>query len=224
MYIMVDVSTPTVAEKKADVKAKHFRGVRTIGSAINRNNFQGGAPKFGQMMNEMRAQEFANSQGEEKAEQEDQKNLEQSMVKEQGGTKKGPKQSLGLASATQTPQQETAEQLAQRNDMKSVARREEVRREQVQRSNLEQAQVESQEFQQSHSGSEQVKAHAMQEKVATEAAQEGNVGERESQSDPEKERKKQLNNWELLAPRVIEDTKNRAIRLDIPGLMISKLL
>ncbi len=57
------------------------------------------------------------------------------------------------------------------------------------------------------------------QKQITDAAREGNVGEQQQQAqDNGEQRKEQLANWEDLAPRVIEDTKNRAVRIDIPGL------
>lgn len=50
------------------------------------------------------------------------------------------------------------------------------------------------------------------------AAKEGNVAQQEYHGNSN-ERKKQLANWEDLAPRIIEDPRNKAIRIDIPGLI-----
>lgn len=54
---------------------------------------------------------------------------------------------------------------------------------------------------------------------ATEAVREGNVDPQQAAYDHAQERKRQLANWEDLAPRIIEDPKNRAVRIDIPGLV-----
>lgn len=68
---------------------------------------------------------------------------------------------------------------------------------------------------------ETVKASVSQEnqKAIVNAVREGNVAQQESQNQNDgNERKRQLANWEDLAPRVTEDTVNRAVRIDIPGL------
>lgn len=68
---------------------------------------------------------------------------------------------------------------------------------------------------------ETVKASVSQEnqKAIVNAVREGNVAQQESQNQNDgNERKRQLANWEDLAPRVTEDTINRAVRIDIPGL------
>jgi len=67
---------------------------------------------------------------------------------------------------------------------------------------------------------ENTKAQAMQDhqKTVTEAVMEGNVAPKEQNHQDGNDRKKQLSNWEELAPRIIEDSKNRAVRIDIPGL------
>jgi hypothetical protein len=71
-----------------------------------------------------------------------------------------------------------------------------------------------------YSSSEATIATAAQEnsKAITEAAREGNVGQQEQRQSEEGNRQQQLANWELLAPRLIEDSTNRAIRLDIPDV------
>ncbi len=68
--------------------------------------------------------------------------------------------------------------------------------------------------------SEDVKAALAQAHQAEihDAAREGNVAEREPREQNGNSRKKQLANWEDLAPRITEDAKNRAVRIDIPGL------
>lgn len=69
--------------------------------------------------------------------------------------------------------------------------------------------------------SETTMAQAMQEhnKEVTEAYREGNLSEEQAAYQQSQERKRQLANWEELAPRIIEDPKNRAVRIDIPGLI-----
>ena len=71
-----------------------------------------------------------------------------------------------------------------------------------------------------YSSNEATIATAAQEnsKAITEAAREGNVGQQEQRQSEDGNRQQQLANWELLAPRLIEDSVNRAIRLDIPDV------
>jgi len=71
-----------------------------------------------------------------------------------------------------------------------------------------------------YSSNESTMASVAQEnsKTITEAAREGNVGQQEQRQSEDGQRQQQLANWELLAPRLIEDSKNRAIRLDIPDV------
>lgn len=68
--------------------------------------------------------------------------------------------------------------------------------------------------------SETTMASAAQEshKQITEAYKEGSLGQEQAQQYNGNDRKKQLANWEELAPRIVEDPKNRAVRIDIPGL------
>ena len=64
---------------------------------------------------------------------------------------------------------------------------------------------------------ETTKADIAQEKQEQiNAAKEGNQGQQ--QENQEEQKKKQLANWELLAPQLMEDGKNKAIRLDIPDV------
>jgi hypothetical protein len=71
-----------------------------------------------------------------------------------------------------------------------------------------------------YSSNEATIATAAQEnsKAITEAAREGNVGQQEQRPSEDNSRQQQLANWELLAPRLIEDSTNQAIRLDIPDV------
>ena len=65
-------------------------------------------------------------------------------------------------------------------------------------------------------------ANASQEhnqKQATEAVREGNVEQQQAQQEQANDRKQQLANWDELAPRIIEDPLNRAVRIDIPGVV-----
>jgi len=84
----------------------------------------------------------------------------------------------------------------------------------------EESNKDSHELHAKYNSSEATMANAVQEhhKQATEAVREGNVAEQQAAYDHSKERKRQLANWEDLAPRIIEDPKNRAVRIDIPGL------
>ncbi|MCE2928405.1 MAG: hypothetical protein LW817_02100 [Candidatus Caenarcaniphilales bacterium] len=68
---------------------------------------------------------------------------------------------------------------------------------------------------------ENVKAAASQEghKQITNAVREGNVAPQEARQDNGNDRKKQLANWEDMAPKIMEDPTNKAIRIDIPGLV-----
>ncbi len=69
------------------------------------------------------------------------------------------------------------------------------------------------------SESEAVKATLAQAHQVDNAVKEGNVGEREAHHQHGNDRRKQLQNWEELAPSITEDIKNRAVRIDIPGLI-----
>lgn len=66
--------------------------------------------------------------------------------------------------------------------------------------------------------SESVKAAAAQsnQKEITEAVKEGNA-EQQQKFESANDRKRQLARWQDLAPTIIEDHRNKAIRLDIPG-------
>lgn len=67
--------------------------------------------------------------------------------------------------------------------------------------------------------SESVKATAAQsnQKDITEAAKEGNTEQPQQKFESANDRKRQLARWHDLAPTIIEDHRNKAIRLDIPG-------
>lgn len=68
--------------------------------------------------------------------------------------------------------------------------------------------------------SEQNLAEAAQAntKTVTEAAQQGNVAQQDGAAADAQDRKKMLAKWDKMVPRVIEDVKNRAVRVDIPGI------
>ncbi len=99
-------------------------------------------------------------------------------------------------------------------------KREEYRREQDLKAASETEKHSSRELAQTLSDSETVRATNVQAHQAEvhDAVREGNVAEREAQQHNGNDRKKQLANWEDLAPRITEDIKNRAVRIDIPGL------
>lgn len=80
----------------------------------------------------------------------------------------------------------------------------------------------SQELASKFNTSETTMANAVQEhgkQEVTEAIKEGNIDPQQAAYDHAQERKRQLANWEDLAPKIIEDPKNRAVRVDIPGLI-----
>lgn len=60
-------------------------------------------------------------------------------------------------------------------------------------------------------------AQAAQDKQEQVNQAAGNAQKQQEQS-AEEQRKQQLANWEILAPRILEDGKNKAIRLDIPDV------
>ncbi len=55
-------------------------------------------------------------------------------------------------------------------------------------------------------------------KQVTEAIREGNMAQQDSPNNDSGSRRKQLENWEDLAPKVVEDPVNKAVRIDIPGM------
>ncbi len=62
-------------------------------------------------------------------------------------------------------------------------------------------------------------AGQLNHKQVTEAMREGNVAQQDAPNNNDSgSRKKQLENWEDLAPKIVEDPINRAVRIDIPGL------
>jgi len=92
--------------------------------------------------------------------------------------------------------------------------------EQAKHNNFEESNRLAEEIADKYSKSETTMAAAAQEnnKVLTEAYREGNVAQEQTAHHDSNDRKKQLAKWEELAPRIIEDPKNRAVRIDIPGL------
>lgn len=112
-----------------------------------------------------------------------------------------------------------AEDLDAKSMMKSL-RNEEYSHDQELRAATETEKHSNQELSSSLNNSETVKATSLQAHQAEvhDAVREGNVAEREAQHHDANDRKKQLANWEDLAPRITEDIKNRAVRIDIPGL------
>jgi hypothetical protein len=103
---------------------------------------------------------------------------------------------------------------------KENLRQEDVRKAFSQSRAEEQEERVSEEKKHYYSSNEATIATAAQEnsKSITEAAREGNVAQQEQRQSEDGSRQQQLANWELLAPRLIEDSANRAIRLDIPDV------
>jgi len=114
---------------------------------------------------------------------------------------------------------------AEENLNKAQTDKEKLRQEDVQKAfkqsrSEDYAERTSEEKKHYYSSNEATMATAAQEnsKAITEAAREGNVGQQEQRQSEDSGRQQQLANWELLAPRLIEDSANRAIRLDIPDV------
>lgn len=100
-------------------------------------------------------------------------------------------------------------------------RNQELNKEMLQTQTTEESKKEAQELSDKFGNSEALNANVGQinHKQITEAMREGNVAQQEANyQDSSNERKKQLANWEELAPSIIEDPINKAIRLDIPGI------
>jgi hypothetical protein len=95
-----------------------------------------------------------------------------------------------------------------------------VKQEAVKRQGQDESNKSAEDIQNKFSTNESTLANVGQEnqKQITEAVREGNLGQQQQNQDNSNDRKKQLANWEDLAPRVTEDPKNRAVRIDIPGL------
>lgn len=95
-----------------------------------------------------------------------------------------------------------------------------VKQEVIKRQGQEESAKSAEDLQNKFSSSESTTANVGQEnqKQITEAVRESSMANQEQVNDQGDERKKQLANWEDLAPRVTEDPKNRAVRIDIPGL------
>ncbi|NQY80388.1 MAG: hypothetical protein HRT47_08755 [Candidatus Caenarcaniphilales bacterium] len=63
------------------------------------------------------------------------------------------------------------------------------------------------------------KQESMADTAQDKQAQVNQAGNAQQQQlSPEEQRKQQLAQWEILAPRILEDGKNKAIRLDIPDV------
>lgn len=119
------------------------------------------------------------------------------------------------------PQTSDSPKVAEAETELKHLRKQEFHKEISQNQNLEESQKESQELANKFGNSEALNAHVGQgnQKQITEAFREGNLAEQETQyQDSSNERKRQLANWEELAPSIIEDPMNKAIRLDIPGI------
>ena len=116
----------------------------------------------------------------------------------------------GLDFDTLTP--ELKEKLAQMQDA--------VKQEAIKRQGQEESNKTAEDMQNKYSANESSMANSSQEnqKQITDAVREGNAGEQAQNQDQSDDRKEQLANWDDLAPRVVEDPKNRAVRIDIPGL------
>lgn len=102
------------------------------------------------------------------------------------------------------------------------AKKMEQLKEQQKISQIESGKIDSEEIGHKFKHSETTMAAAAQDhhqKQVTEAAKEGNLSQQENNNyDDANDRKRQLANWENLAPRITEDIKNRAVRIDIPGV------
>jgi ribosomal protein S17E len=95
-----------------------------------------------------------------------------------------------------------------------------VKQEAVKRQGQDESNRNAEDLKNKFSTNETTAANVSQEnqKQITDAVREGNVAQQEQAQDKSDQRKQQLANWEDLAPRVVEDPKNRAVRIDIPGL------
>lgn len=105
-------------------------------------------------------------------------------------------------------------------EMKSMRDRESLK-EKAKLSQDKESIKESEEFRERYASNENTKAHVAQDqqRQVTEAYREGGMSEDQMRQQYNDERKKQLANWEELAPRIIEDPKNLAVRIDLPGVM-----
>lgn len=103
---------------------------------------------------------------------------------------------------------------------KENLRQEDVKKAIEESRNQDRAERQSEEKKHYYSSDESTKAAVAQEnsQAITEGVREGNVAQQEQRQSEDGQRQQQLANWELLAPRLIEDSKNRAIRLDIPDV------
>jgi len=121
---------------------------------------------------------------------------------------------LGIMEASS---EEISEKLKMK--LKEMRDKEEVV-EQARHNSFEESNRLAEEISDKYSKSETTMAAVAQEnnKVLTEAYREGNVAQEQATYNDSNDRKKQLAKWDELAPRIIEDPKNRAVRIDIPGL------
>ncbi|MEY3369402.1 MAG: hypothetical protein RLZZ361_72 [Cyanobacteriota bacterium] len=125
-----------------------------------------------------------------------------------------PKNTLGIMEANSD---EISEKLKMK--LKEMRDKEEFV-EQARHNNFEESNRLAEEIADKYSKSETTMATAAQDnnKIVTEAFREGNVAQEQTTYYDSNDRKKQLAKWDELAPRIIEDPKNRAVRIDIPGL------
>lgn len=86
--------------------------------------------------------------------------------------------------------------------------------------NFEEATMDAEETSSKFHHSETVTADVGQlnHKQVTEAIREGNIAQKDAPNNDSGSRRRQLENWEDLAPKVIEDPVNKAVRIDIPGI------
>ena len=106
-------------------------------------------------------------------------------------------------------------------DAKTQMRKQEIQQEVSKTQAGEESLQDSQELSNKFNSSEATNANVSQanHKQITEAVREGNVAEQEANyQQASDERKRQLANWEEMAPSIVEDTANRAIRIAIPGI------
>lgn len=164
------------------------------------------------------------------------KNFKQEMalLQEQAGNERGgfnPTKDLPAATnESKTSTQVAGETLVAANPEAlteaEITKLKDLQEKAIQKENQQIAQQESAiqdsvEAKEKYTSSEQQMAAAAQanQEEVTEAAQQGNVAQQEQQNtDNANDRKQQLANWDDLAPRIVEDTKNMAVRIDIPGL------
>jgi hypothetical protein len=131
-------------------------------------------------------------------------------------TKAQTKENAKTKKATQTQAKATtvSEEEFKGQDKLNAERRQ-VAQEKSRTQNQEQARRTTSESTAKTHANEAALAHAAQ---AHDAVKEGNVAEQNYEADPDKQRKEQLQNWEDLSTKIVEDVVNKAVRIDIPGL------